>query len=90
MLQPRLVVAEAGLAPLSGVASVAAGERHGLALLNDGRVLAWGRDFNATLGRGVVDNSLYAHVPAAVRGEGGSGTLSLPTGAYPNLTNRAR
>lgn len=41
-----------GMAPLSGVVDISAGGSHSLALLEDGRVMAWGSNGTAQLGKG--------------------------------------
>jgi alpha-tubulin suppressor-like RCC1 family protein len=54
---------------LSGVASVSAGESHNLALLGNGKVMAWGDDGSGQLGDGVEGGS--SDVPVLVSGLSG-------------------
>ncbi|TWD83274.1 alpha-tubulin suppressor-like RCC1 family protein [Kribbella amoyensis] len=59
---------------LVGVVDLAAGEQHSLALLHDGRVLAWGANEDAQLG---IGTRAPTEVPTLVRApEGGPGTLT--------------
>jgi alpha-tubulin suppressor-like RCC1 family protein len=58
---------------LSGVAAVAAGREHSLALLNNGTVMAWGRNANGQLGNSTTTNS---PAPVQVVGPSGAGALS--------------
>ncbi|MEV6284949.1 hypothetical protein [Kribbella sp. NPDC051770] len=61
-------------ANLVGVIGLAAGEQHSLALMQDGRVLAWGANEDAQLGNGTRAASL---VPVPVRApDGAPGTLT--------------
>ncbi|MBE1534073.1 RCC1-like domain-containing protein [Actinomadura algeriensis] len=57
-----------GRGTLTGVKALAAGERHSLALLTDGRVLAWGSNSNGQLGNGTSKPSA---VPVAVHAPDG-------------------
>jgi alpha-tubulin suppressor-like RCC1 family protein len=57
--------AAAPVSGLSGVTAVAAGEEHSLALLSDGRVLAWGDNAEGQLGDGSTTSSA---VPVPVKG----------------------
>ncbi|MEO7328912.1 MAG: hypothetical protein ABI193_10060, partial [Minicystis sp.] len=54
---PQLVVGLDGTGALSGVAAIAAGDRHGLALKDDGTVMAWGLNSHGQLG----DDSTTTH-----------------------------
>ncbi|MFD0901348.1 RCC1-like domain-containing protein [Actinomadura sediminis] len=66
------VRAPTGRGTLTGVQALAAGERHSLALLADGRVLAWGNNSNGQLGDGTSKpRSLPApvHAPDGATGE---------------------
>ena len=58
---------------LSGVSKIAIGGQHGLALLRDGRGVAWGRNELGQLGNGTRTDST---VPKPVSGVGGKGELS--------------
>ncbi len=60
---------EAGV--LEGVVHIAAGERHSLAVLENGTAWAWGSSFNGRLGTGMINGP----VPAQVLGPGGEGHL---------------
>jgi alpha-tubulin suppressor-like RCC1 family protein len=51
---------------VSGVSAIAAGARHGLALLGNSTVMAWGQDAAGELGDGSITRSV--EVPAAVSG----------------------
>src|SRR3981081_2940087 len=50
---------------LSGVSAVAAGQRHNLALMENGTVMAWGNNETGQLGNGTTTSS---PLPIAVRG----------------------
>ncbi len=87
---PRAVVGESGVPPLTGMAAIAAGYSHSLALAPDGRVLIWGAGFRGNLGQG---NGLWpdSAVPLAVKDIAGTGVLFLePSNYWPNLTRRGR
>ncbi|ONI69878.1 hypothetical protein BWI15_25530 [Kribbella sp. ALI-6-A] len=62
-------VLDRGGAALVGVIALAAGEQHSLALLQDGRVLAWGANDDAQLGNGTRAPSV---VPLPVRAPDGA------------------
>lgn len=88
-LLPVLVQDPMGAGPLTGVASIAGGYTHVLALLNDGSVLSWGQSYGGALGRTLPTQSGQDHTPGRV--EMGNGTvLTLNTASYPNLRARAR
>jgi alpha-tubulin suppressor-like RCC1 family protein len=59
---------------LTGVAAVAAGAEHSLALLSTGSVMAWGADSAGQLGNGVIKGSHEA--PVAVSGLSGVTAIS--------------
>jgi alpha-tubulin suppressor-like RCC1 family protein len=59
---------------LTGVVAVAAGQDHGVALLSDGTVKAWGDNSSGQLGNGVTGGN--SPVPVTVVGPGGVGVLS--------------
>ncbi|GAA1307964.1 RCC1 domain-containing protein [Planotetraspora silvatica] len=59
---------------LSGVVAIAAGQDHGLALLANGTVKAWGSNSTGQLGNGSVGGN--SPVPVTVLGVGGVGVLS--------------
>ncbi|RSN70727.1 chromosome condensation regulator RCC1 [Actinomadura sp. WAC 06369] len=63
------VRAPTGRGTLTGVKALAAGKRHSLALLEDGRVLAWGANSNGQLGDGT---SKPRSVPVPVRAPDGA------------------
>ncbi|MFF7179452.1 hypothetical protein [Streptomyces sp. NPDC008121] len=64
---------------LGGVASVAAGEDHGLAVLSDGGVRAWGRNSQGQLGDGTTTDR---YTPVRVCGTGtGAGCTTFLGGA---------
>jgi alpha-tubulin suppressor-like RCC1 family protein len=65
---------------LSGVSAISAGEEHGLALLNDGTVMAWGSNEEGQLGDGSTTSS---DVPVAVSGL--SGVSAISAGGYHSL-----
>jgi hypothetical protein len=52
---------------LSGVKSVKAGDGHGLALLQNGTVWAWGDNSSGQLGNGASGANAYSDVPVAVK-----------------------
>ncbi len=58
---------------LTGVTAVAAGFEHGLALLSNGTVMAWGDNSDGELGNGTTTNS---DVPVAVTGLSGVSAVS--------------
>jgi len=60
---------------LSGVSAVAAGQGHGLALLTNGTVMAWGENANGQLGIGTTTNS-----PTPVLVPGLSGVTAIAAG----------
>lgn len=62
-----------GAPALAGVRKVAMGGQHGLALLDDGRIVAWGRNSSGQLGDGTTTGQL---TPKVVVGVGGLGELS--------------
>ncbi|WP_084219338.1 RCC1 domain-containing protein [Spirillospora albida] len=70
---PVPVRGQGGTAPLGGVARIAIGGQHGLALLRDGRVLAWGRNEKGQLGDG---SGTDRRLPGPVKGVRGAGRLS--------------
>ena len=69
----NLPVAVSGLS--SGVTAISAGQDHGLALLGNGTVMAWGSNRNGQLGDGSTENS---DVPVAVSGL--SGVIAIAAG----------
>jgi alpha-tubulin suppressor-like RCC1 family protein len=76
-------VAEASHVPvpasgLSGVASIAAGAQHALALLGNGTVMGWGEDSDGQLGNGVF--KLRQETPTAVGGLSGVSAISAGGG----------
>lgn len=71
---------------LSGVAQVAAGAHHALALLSDGTVMAWGEDTYGELGNGAMKTS--QQTPVAVSGLSGvSGVSAGGQDSVARLTN---
>ncbi len=70
---PVQVLGPGGTGTLSGVAAIAAGADHSLALKSDGSVWAWGANAFGQLG----DNTKTSRsTPVQVLGPGGTGTLS--------------
>ncbi len=69
---------------LSGVASLAAGNGHSMALLSGGTVRAWGSNVSGQLGNGTIVNSTS---PVAVTGL--SGVSSIAAGASASFAVRA-
>jgi len=49
---PGEIVTVGGQSPLSGITALATGTYHAVALLNTGRVMAWGRNWSGQLGQG--------------------------------------
>lgn len=89
-LLPAAVVSELGTGQLSGMASIAAGYAHSLALAADGSVYAWGAGFQGDLGQG-SGNVANLYVPTKVKDAAGTGSLSVgPVSHFPNLLRRAR
>ncbi|MCC6629576.1 MAG: S8 family serine peptidase [Chloroflexi bacterium] len=69
---PVPVLSLDGRTPLRGIASVSAGMHYGLALMTDGTVRAWGRNWYGQLG----DTPAFTRpVAAPVKGPGGVGVL---------------
>lgn len=62
-----------GAGYLSGAVSISAGNVHGLAMLNDGKVVAWGNNDNGQLGDGTGTTRLS---PVLVLNQNGSSPLS--------------
>jgi RHS repeat-associated protein len=74
-LVPVQVVGPGGTGFLSGIAQVAAGSNHSLALKSDGTVWAWGYDYNGDLGDN-DPNLASSSTPVQVVGVGGVGFLT--------------
>ncbi len=70
---PIAVLAPGGTGPLFGVKAIAAGAQHGLALLTNSTVLAWGIGQSGQLGNGGI---ALSKLPVQVLGVGGAGNLS--------------
>ncbi len=71
--RPVFVRGPGGLRYLEDVVAVAAGVCHGLALLEDGRVAAWGWNGFGQVGNG--SRAFWVKTPVLVRGIDGRGTL---------------
>jgi alpha-tubulin suppressor-like RCC1 family protein len=85
---PVPVVNLAGIGQLTGIAALAAGDSHALALGTDGSLIGWGDGFYGALGQGGTDTK-DSHVPLLIKDETGNGPLSLgPVSNWPNLTRR--
>lgn len=84
--KPLLVVGTSGSGTLTGVVQVAAGYWHSVALLADGRVVAWGGNGSGQLGNNSTTDRTY---PGYVWGVGGSGYLTgvtaVASGGYHSL-----
>jgi len=61
---------------LEGVTMIAAGGQHSLALGKDGKVYAWGSNWNGQLGAGKVGQGTHSATPRAVAGPEGKGVLA--------------
>jgi alpha-tubulin suppressor-like RCC1 family protein len=70
---PVQVTGPGGVGFLSGVAAVAGGENHTIALKSNGTVWAWGRNQDGQLGDGTTTDR---STPVQVKGPGGAGFLS--------------
>ncbi len=70
---PVAVLGLNDMVSLSGVASLAGGDAHSLALLTGGEVLAWGENTAGQVGDGTTTER---YTPVVVKGVGGSGALS--------------
>jgi alpha-tubulin suppressor-like RCC1 family protein len=68
---------------LSGVAAIAAGESHSLALVTDGSVWAWGRNADGQFGDGTSGSLDPVLTPLRVRGLGGA--TAIAAGAMHSL-----
>jgi alpha-tubulin suppressor-like RCC1 family protein len=66
---------------LSGVSAIAAGAEHGLALLTDGTVRAWGEDNSGEVGNGTI--KAVQETPVAVTGL--SGVAAISAGAQDSV-----
>jgi len=75
-----------GLGTGSGVAAVAAGGSHSLALLSNGTVLSWGADFNGQLGDGFPNADQAVPVPSVLGV--GSGIIGLSAGGNHSVAVR--
>jgi alpha-tubulin suppressor-like RCC1 family protein len=77
------------LVPLSGVAALAGGSLHSLALDMDGTVWAWGSNGYGQVGDGTSGSGASRLTPVKVLGEGGAGYLSnvkaIAAGTYHSL-----
>jgi alpha-tubulin suppressor-like RCC1 family protein len=71
---PVQAVGEGGTGFMTGVAAIAAGLEHAMALQNDGTVLAWGYSECGQIGDGYY--LPYRQYPKKVSGEGGEGYLT--------------
>jgi alpha-tubulin suppressor-like RCC1 family protein len=76
-----LPVAVSGLSRV-GVAAIAAGRDHSLALRSDGTVVAWGYNYSGQLGNG---NTTESQVPVAVFGLSGAGVTAIAGGGDHSL-----
>jgi alpha-tubulin suppressor-like RCC1 family protein len=79
--ESHVPVAVTGLS--SGIAAIAAGGRHSLALLGDGTAMAWGGGEFGQLGNGSSGSGVHSTTPVAVKGL--SGAVSISAGLYANL-----
>lgn len=85
---PAPVLSSTGVGALGGIAAIAAGNQHSLALGTDGRLFIWGSGLEGNLGQGGT-NTDRSYIARPVKNEAGTGTLDLgPTGGWPNLTRR--
>ncbi|TYK49340.1 RCC1-like domain-containing protein [Actinomadura decatromicini] len=73
-----------GAGRLNGVVRVAVGGQHGLALLNDGRVAAWGHNDLGQLGDGTRQDRLTPTLVSGVEGEGHLGGVIALAAAEKN------
>ncbi|HEY3280941.1 MAG TPA: hypothetical protein VGN26_01590 [Armatimonadota bacterium] len=69
---PVSVVDTGGANQLADVVAIANGQNHGMALLTDGTVVAWGSNVNGRLGNNSTTDS---NIPVHVVGVGGTGLL---------------
>jgi alpha-tubulin suppressor-like RCC1 family protein len=85
MLTPSLTAVSAitAAAGTASVVALSAGGRHDLALLSNGRVLAWGDDTYGQLGNGSGSSNDDAEVPTIVKGL--SGVVAVAAGGEHSL-----
>lgn len=84
-----ITVVDSNGATVSGVQSIAVGQSHNLALLDDGSVISWGLNSSGQLGNGT--NGREGH-PVAVTDENGvsiTGIQSISAGDYHSLALRS-
>src|SRR4029079_10547252 len=83
--RPVRVLGEGGVGLLNSIVTIAAGEKHVVALYFDGRAYAWGSNVYGQLGDNSILDSL---VPIPVKGPGGNGYLTdvASIAAGPNHT----
>jgi alpha-tubulin suppressor-like RCC1 family protein len=85
---PGAVLSSTGVGALGGIAAIAAGYEHSLALSTDGRLFIWGEGFEGNLGQGGTSTA-NSYVARPVKNEAGTGTLDLgPVTYWPNLLRR--
>jgi alpha-tubulin suppressor-like RCC1 family protein len=75
---PAAVVNTAGVGQLGGVANIAAGGKHSMALGTDGGLVIWGHGLLGNLGQGgSITSAPNSFVPLTVKNEAGTGALKL-------------
>jgi alpha-tubulin suppressor-like RCC1 family protein len=83
--KPLPVVGPSSTLRLGGIAAIAAGYYHSLALATDGTLYIWGSGYAGDLGQGSTGTKPVAY-PLAVKNPAGTGNLSLGTlSAYADL-----
>ena len=87
---PQAVVGVGSTGQLSGIASLAAGDMHSVALATDGSVLIWGDGRTGNLGQGAGSPAL-SRVPLTVLNAAGTAKLTIsPLSGFLNLTMHGR
>jgi len=87
---PVQVKGEGGVGTLQDVIAVAAGEKHTVALMEDGTAWTWGRNYNGQLGDGNMPTDHYTPVQVVTEhtGEPLTGVIAVAAGDYHTVALR--